>query len=78
LHVKGNTIIDGDYIVNDSTNSTAPNNGAMIVEGGLGVGMNLNVGGEMALDGDLSVGGNINAGERIFQAGNLLMPVGSL
>jgi microcystin-dependent protein len=78
LHVKGNTIVDGDYIVNDPTNSTAPNNGAMVVEGGLGVGMNLNVGGEMSLDGDLNVGGNISAGERIFQAGNLLMPVGSL
>ncbi len=51
--VVGNTAtIGGITHITDGTQSTAPSNGALIVDGGAGIGKNLNVGQ------DLNVGGN--------------------
>lgn len=49
LDVVGNIQSSGSVIINDTTNSTTINNGALQVRGGAGVRQNLNVGGETKL-----------------------------
>jgi len=63
LDVNNNANIDNDLTVggiarfNNTTQSTTKDNGAVIVEGGVGIEKNLNVGGNTSLGGTLDVGG---------------------
>jgi len=45
--------------VTNATASTATNNGALVVTGGVGIGGDLNVGGQTLLTGNVSIGGNL-------------------
>ncbi len=42
---------------NDSLGSTSPSNGALVVNGGVGIGQNLNVAGDAVFDGDVTIKG---------------------
>jgi len=63
LDVDNNANIDNDLTVggiarfNNTTQSTTKDNGAVIVEGGVGIEKNLNVGGNTEIDGTLGVDG---------------------
>jgi hypothetical protein len=72
----GTTQINDALYVNDSTQSTSPNTGALVVDGGVGIGNNLYVAGNVNLStsggitttgGDLYVGGNLyTTGDQYF------------
>ncbi|MBN1449271.1 MAG: hypothetical protein JXA28_15195 [Bacteroidetes bacterium] len=47
---KGETVLEKKVAVTDATGSSAPNNGALVVAGGVGVGQNLNVDGKVVID----------------------------
>ena len=55
LNVVGNTTIQGITNVTNQTESTLPTNGAFFVAGGVGIGKNLNVGGNQINNGNLNV-----------------------
>lgn len=55
--------------VNNGTASTAINNGALVVSGGVGVGGNLFVGGQLNVTGGLAVSGALDLSNNIFTIG---------
>jgi hypothetical protein len=59
------TSTTGVLTVSNSTQSTTKDNGALVVEGGVGVEKNLNVGGDVGVLGSLDIGANLTV------AGNL-------
>jgi hypothetical protein len=54
-HLKNDVTTDGVTTVTNTTQSTATNNGALVVAGGTGIGGNLNVGGTTSLTGVTTV-----------------------
>ena len=52
--VEGLTQVTQDFIINTSTNSTSPNNGALQVVGGVGIGLDVNIGGKVRIGSTLS------------------------
>ena len=68
----GTTQIDDALYINDSTQSTTKDTGALIVEGGVGIEKNLNVGGSVDIDLDLNVdGGDITTNLTSFNLLNV-------
>lgn len=59
MYLQGNPTLDGSVYVNDTTQSTSKDTGALIVEGGVGIEKNLYVGGDANIAGDLTVTGDI-------------------
>ncbi|MDX2280295.1 MAG: hypothetical protein NW218_11980 [Saprospiraceae bacterium] len=61
LHVTGNTLLAGTLNVADVTNinsalnATASNNGALVVQGGAGIGKNLQIGNDLTVQGSAQV-----------------------
>ncbi len=55
--VGGTLGVDGIATFNNTTESTSKDNGAVVIEGGLGVEKSLNVGGNTALGGSLAIDG---------------------
>ncbi|WP_018622690.1 hypothetical protein [Spirosoma luteum] len=56
-YLTGTLKVDGITTVTNPTESTGKTTGALVVEGGTGIGKNLNVGGNTDLDGTLNVDG---------------------
>ena len=52
--VQGLTQVTQDFIINTSTNATSPNNGALQVVGGVGIGLDVNIGGKVRIGSTLS------------------------
>ena len=68
----GTTQIDDALYINDSTQSTTKDTGALIVDGGVGIEKNLNVGGSVDIDLDLNVdGGDITTNLTSFNLLNV-------
>ena len=68
----GTTQIDDALYINDSTQSTTKDTGALIVDGGVGIEKNLNVGGSVDIDLDLNVdGGDITTNLSSFNLLNV-------
>jgi hypothetical protein len=57
MDVDGVANFDAVVNLNDTTQSTDINNGALVVAGGVGIAKNLNVGGNTVITGDLTVNG---------------------
>jgi hypothetical protein len=60
LNVTGNTTVQGLINNTNTTQSTAPANGAFITAGGAGIAKNLNVGGNANFGGSTTFGGIVN------------------
>jgi hypothetical protein len=58
-------IPDESVVIEIDTNSTSPETGALIVEGGVGIQGNMNIQGNMDIQGEITVGGGV------FQSDNL-------
>ena len=58
LHVEGTAKITGVTEITDTTQSTAKDNGALIVDGGAGFGKDVFIGGKADVDGNLIVSGD--------------------
>ena len=56
-----------------TTQSTTKTNGALIVDGGTGIGKNLNVGGDLNVDGNTSFDNNITGAGATF--GNIQIAI---
>ena len=53
-----NTIISGITTITNTTDSTTFNNGALVIDGGLGVEKSVNIGGNLDVDGNITIGGS--------------------
>ena len=68
LDVAGNATVDGIATFNNTTQSTNKDNGAVIVEGGVGIEKNTNIGGDLGvtgiskLNGQVTIDANITGG----------------
>ena len=87
LDITGTLRATGIVEFTNNTSSTANDNGALVVDGGLGLGENLNMGGDLDVDGTgkigssdgstsnttgaLTVGGGLGLGENLNMGGNL-------
>jgi hypothetical protein len=52
--VEGLTQVTQDFIINTSTNATSPNTGALQVVGGVGIGLDVSIGGKVRIESTLS------------------------
>lgn len=57
VNVQSGLLISGITTISNTTNSTTFNNGALVIDGGLGVEKNVNVGGDLNVTGNVSLGG---------------------
>jgi hypothetical protein len=71
VHKANDEIISGKKTFANTTNSTVPSNGALVVEGGVGIGGNANIGGFVRINNDLHVEGNSNINNDLYVAGNV-------
>ena len=53
-----NTIISGITTITNTTDSTTFNNGALVIDGGLGVEKSVNIGGNLDVSGNITIGGS--------------------
>jgi hypothetical protein len=63
LDVNADANFDGGVVVNTTTQSTAPENGALIIKGGVGIAKRLNVGESVTIHGNLTVLGNYSVSD---------------
>jgi hypothetical protein len=57
VHITGNESIAGIKTFSDITQSTTKDDGAVVIEGGLGIEKNVNIGGDVVITGGLQVNG---------------------
>lgn len=58
-HLHSTLDVDGITHILNTTNSTANNNGALVVDGGVGIAKNVNIGGVVDVDGNSSLHGTL-------------------
>lgn len=61
--------------ITNATASTLTNNGALVVTGGVGIGGNLNVGGQTLLTGNVSIGGNLTVTGQSVSIGSTTLSI---
>ena len=60
VRIKEKLTLSEQLVIKDETQSVSPGSGAVIVDGGVGIGKNLYVGGDTNITGDLTVDGSVN------------------
>ena len=79
VEFDGYTRFDGLVEVANSTNSTSTSTGAFVVDGGVGIANNLNVGGNAVITGDLTVvGTNTYVSSSIVEIGDSIVTLNAL
>jgi hypothetical protein len=71
LGVTGVTTLSSNLVVNSTTDSSDKTTGALVVQGGVGVGKNLNVGGALGVTGNGAVGGSLTVSNVTTLATNM-------
>jgi len=70
--ITGGIDVEGIVNMNNTTQSTSPSNGALVVDGGVGIAKNLNVGQSLDVDGDATLSANVTV-----DGPSLRIPVGN-
>ena len=69
VRIKEKLSLSKQLVIKDETQSVNSSSGALTVEGGVGIGKNLYVGGDTNITGDLTVGGSVNFTSPVTGAG---------
>ena len=72
-----NIDISGILNLNNTTQSTSTTTGALIVDGGIGIAQNLNVGGILTVTGDTSLNSNVDISGNLTVNGSNVLPIPS-
>ena len=67
----GNVLVDGIQTISNSTESNGINNGAFVVQGGVGILRNTNIGGNLNVNNDVSLNNNLSVNGNITSNGVL-------
>jgi uncharacterized protein GlcG (DUF336 family) len=70
---SSSTTIEGIAYFENTTNSSLPTNGALIVSGGVGIGENLNIGGSVAISGIATFSSNLDINAAVDILNNLVV-----